>query len=112
MKRNKNLVVVSLTIGLFLFSMISIAQAASVITSTFDTDIDGWWVTQIFDDHTTSGRWNAYFSSTEGLPNGSIYTPDVGLAATAFSAPVKFLGDKADYVGGSISYDIRNSVAN
>lgn len=90
-----------------------LAHAAPPITSTFDTDLDGWWVTELSPSGTTvSGHWIAYWSAADGLPGGCIYTPDVGSGGTSFAAPSKFLGDKTDYFGGTISFDMRNNVAN
>ena len=78
---------------------------ASVI-STFDTDDDGWTVTQIASDGSSwGGQWPASWSS------GYIYTGDVGSGGTLFSAPSEFLGDKSAYIGGSISFDISDNVA-
>ena len=98
--------------GLLVLGIASVAHGASVISSTFDTDTEGWGVTDLLDNATTSGSWSPNWSGTVGLPAGSISTSDVGAGSTSFVAPVKFLGDKLDYVGGSISFDMRNSVAN
>lgn len=97
----------------FVACIASLAQAAPTVTSTFGIDSDGWWVTELSSaGTTTSGHWNAYWSATDGLPGGCIYTPDVGSGGTSFAAPIKFLGDKTDYLGGTISFDMRNNVAN
>jgi hypothetical protein len=105
-KMKKNFVV-SLATGLFMLGMISMAQAAPVITSTFESDSDGWMVTDFYNLET---QINPSWSGTGGLPDGTIYTFDV-VQGTLFSAPSKFLGNKIDYIGGTFSFDMKNSVA-
>ena len=90
-----------------ILGMVNASSSANIISSTFDTDVDGWSVTDVIN----GGHWDIDWSSTGGLPDGHIYKADVGPGGTVFSAPLKFLGDKMDYLGETISFDIKNNVA-
>ena len=104
----KKKLVVSLATALFMMGMVCIAQAAPVITSAFETDSEGWMVTDFYNLETQiSPSW----SVTGGLPDGTIYTADVA-QGTLFSAPSIFLGNKKEYLEGTFSFDMKNSVAN
>jgi hypothetical protein len=85
---------------------------AAVVSSIFDIDSDGWSVTEIFDDGTTLGNWQAFWGPTAGISGGGIYRPDVGSGGSVFVAPTKFLGDQSMFLGGRISWDIMNNVSN
>ncbi len=87
-------------LAVLLISVTGVGQ----IASTFDTDNDGWIVRDLTVDEIVSGEWSVYWTSP-----GHIYSPDVG--SYFFSAPSKFLGDKSAYIGGTISFDIMNNLA-
>lgn len=75
------------------------------ITSTFDTDADGWTA---LDSNT--GSTPAY-QATGGNPGGFIQVFDaVAGTATFYVAPSKFLGDKSAYAGGTIAFDLQVSI--
>ncbi|WP_309398483.1 laminin B domain-containing protein [Cerasicoccus maritimus] len=74
-------------------------QAAS-ISSTFDTDAEGW--TQSNGDSASSVLWQA----TGGNPGGHIlYDEAANGGIDRMSAPAKFLGNRSAYVGGTLSFD-------
>ena len=102
-----------LSIALFGYMiLVSTNTVVAGISSTFDTDDEGWSASEVFDDASTGGQWGVSWTSTGGLPAGAVYRDDVGSGATVFSAPTKFLGDKSAYLDGTISFDMRNNVAN
>jgi len=78
-----------------------IAQASSV-TSTFDTDDEGW----TFSGDTKAPKgWNAagYLEATDQANGGTWY----------YVAPTKFLGNKAAAFGQTLSYDLyQNTTSN
>lgn len=88
----------SLMLGFILLS----APASAQITSTFDTDDEGW--TAI--DH-DSGPIPTYVSEN-GNPGGFIQVEDgVGGTATYFVAPAKFPGNRSAYYGGTLQFDLQ-----
>jgi hypothetical protein len=97
----KRELVVCLATALFIMDKIGLVQAAPVITSTFDSDSDGWMVTDF-------GNFSA--QSTPTWSGGSIFTADVFNGIT-WSAPEKYLGNKMDFIGGTFSFDIKDSIA-
>jgi hypothetical protein len=103
-----NVVILSAT--LVLSNPVSAAAISS--SSSFDIDTDGWSVTEVFDDGTNVGSWEAFWGPTAGLSGGGIYRPDVGSGGTVFVAPAEFLGDQSMFLHGNISWDIMNNVSN
>lgn len=81
-------------------------SAAPIVASTFDNaadGVDGW---TIFAD----GSGPVYVPSG-GNPGGYITTTDQGAGGIVYwVAPAKFLGDKSAAFGGSITFDLRQSV--
>lgn len=76
------------------------AQAAQVITSTFDTGIDGWkFGSPQFRNQTPD--WD---SATQSLTKVS------GVAAWGYLASDAYLGDKTDYIGGTFSFDFASAL--
>ncbi|WP_269539871.1 laminin B domain-containing protein [Cerasicoccus fimbriatus] len=70
------------------------------ISSTFDTDADGWM--QSNGDSASQVLWQA----TGGNPGGNIlYDEAANGGVDRMSAPAKFLGDRSAYVGGTLSFD-------
>jgi hypothetical protein len=87
--------------ALALGCLIGQAQAA-IVTSTFDTDTEGWGE---FNDGSIS--WEGDF----GNPAGSLHGRDlVRSTVWYFVAPAKFRGDQSDKYGSSLQYDIWLSV--
>lgn len=78
-----------------IFCGLLVTSAEGVVTSTFDTDADGW----VFGvDHS----WR----STGGNPGGYIHYIDA-YASGWVSAPSKFLGDWTSMGATSLTYDIK-----
>ncbi len=80
-------------------AMAGVARAD--VVSTFDTDTEGWTLTNGADSLT----WNA----TLGNPGGGI-SGNEGASNRLwyYAAPAAFLGDQSAMSGGSITWDIRN----
>lgn len=82
------------------------SAAAQIASSTFDTGNDGWTV-----HRTPFGIFNVTSSvtparpSSGGNPGGFIQTGD-GPFDYYFSAPAKFLGNKAAAYGGRLEFDL------
>jgi hypothetical protein len=75
--------------------------AATTVTSTFDTGTDGWSV----------GTWRgvgAVQPVTYDAQAGLI-TKIHGFGEWGFTAPTKYLGDKTDFIGGSLSFDLSSA---
>ena len=77
-----------------------------VASSTFETDEDGWRITG---DAQGDGTAPDYLESG-GSPGGHICANDNVAGGTwYFSAPAKFLGDRAGAYGGTLAFDIKQS---
>ncbi|MEM0984411.1 MAG: laminin B domain-containing protein [Planctomycetota bacterium] len=73
--------------------------AGAQVTSTFDTDADGW---STINDTSSFG-----FDALVGNPAGSIVGVDRASGAIwYFAAPSKFLGNQSAALGGTLSWDI------
>lgn len=96
------------------FLSYSATAASSLVSSTFDSDADGW--TGLTTDGSpfwtsiTSGLTPTY-SSSDGMPAGSITLADPDWQWTYFSAPGKFLGNQSAAFGGSLQFDSRYVMA-
>lgn len=77
-----------------------IGKEALLTTSNFNTDLSGW-VTSIGSET---------YAATDGNPGGSIRGVEGGAGVWYFQAPDAYLGDRAAYYGGSISFDLRQDV--
>jgi len=78
------------------------SQVQGSVSSTFDTDTDGWFKLP-GSDAGSSVQW----VSAGGLPGGYMRYNEVGSGFLDFvAAPAKFLGNKAGYYGGTLSFDI------
>lgn len=78
------------------------AGAATTVSSTFDTDADGWGY----------GSWQGVGGNV--LPvtydaAGGLITSTYGFAGWGYIAPIKFLGDKSDFIGGSLTFDLSSA---
>lgn len=90
------------------FTLSLSAQAA--VTSTFDTDAEGWsGLTARPSENSApihdAGPFGAY-SATGGNSGGYFRLPDPDDQDTFFSAPAQFLGNQSSAVGGTLSYDL------
>jgi hypothetical protein len=73
----------------------------ALAASTFDTDADGWTVTD--DPGTTLS-----FTPTDGNPPGAAVMNEVPAGRTDyFVAPSKFLGDLTSNFGGTLRFDVK-----
>lgn len=73
-----------------------------IVSSTFDTDIDGWsFIADVreFNQVATGGNPGGYLEAIDFATGGNWY----------YVAPVKFLGDKSAFYGGTLSYDLQQS---
>lgn len=85
---------------------------AAPISSTFDTNDDGWKVIDVFTDsqgnaaYVDVGQQVEYdYKTTGGNPGGYIEAIDPSSGTFLFVAPVKFTGDLSAYQGGTLSFD-------
>ena len=77
------------------------------ITTTFETDEDGWEITG--DAQGASSVPN--YESEAGNPAPSISAiDDVQGGVWYFEAPGKYLADKSDYYGGTLEYDLKQEI--
>jgi len=87
----------------FLLCISSLAQAQ--ITSTFDTDTDGWTALN-------ANVGEPIFVNTGGNPGGFIRASDaVGGVQTTMVAPAKFLGNRIFSYGQFLRFDLKVSLA-
>ncbi|MEO7310883.1 MAG: laminin B domain-containing protein [Chitinophagaceae bacterium] len=74
------------------------------VTSTFDTNNDGWRVTG---DATSS---TPQYFSTNGNPGGYVSSTDAATGGVWYwSAPAKFLGNQASAFGKMLQFDLKQS---
>ena len=91
------------TFTLTFFLMLAIANAQQV-SSTFDTDTEGWVVTG---DATSA---NPNYVATGGNPGGYVSADDTAAGGVwVWSAPAKFLGDQSGSYGRTLSFDLKQS---
>jgi len=81
------------------FTTVSLQQ----IASSFDTDHEGW---------VKHGEGTLYYVSSGGNPGGYIEFEDWEAMPGGFLAPDKFKGDLSAYSGGTLSFDLKNTVDN
>lgn len=86
------------------------------VSSTFDTDIDGWTVVDMIDSggpyEPPIGYYTPIWVSTGGDPGGYLSASDPSSYAFGFGAPSKYLGDKSSYYGGSFNFSFRCTQSN
>mgnify|MGYP003433600895 CR=1 FL=1 len=84
------------------------AQAATLVSSTFDNGTDGW----VIEDFTsaTSLIYTPTYFSTGGNPGGYIQDTDRTTGGWVFKAPTKFLGDMSAAYNGTLSFDSKMPV--
>jgi laminin B (domain IV) len=99
---NFRLTLVALAICVAIATGVSV-EAASV-TSTFNTDADGW---SAAGDFATPVTWSA----TGGNPAGTVSIADsVTGGTTYFVAPAKYLGNHLDAYGKSLTFDLKQVI--
>ena len=85
-------------------------SAQAVVTSTFDTDAEGWTGLTARPAENAAPIHNAgpfgAYSATGGNPGGYFRLADPDDQDTFFIAPTKFLGNQSSAVGGTLSYDL------
>lgn len=90
-----------LTVTTFLILAVANAQQ---ITSTFDTDVDGWLIS----GDATSAIPN--FIAEGGNPGGYASADDTAAGGVwVWSAPEKFLGNQSESFGKELSFDLKQS---
>ncbi len=94
-----------------LFSAVLSASAHAgpiLVSSTFDSDTDGWTaiVTNASSTWAVQGVASAIFDS-DGSPGGSLRVTDPDSWWSYFVAPSRFLGNKSAAFGGTLSFDSR-----
>lgn len=67
------------------------------ISTRFTFGLDGWTVTNGTETREASG----------GNPGGNIRAVEGGSGVYAYEAPTKYLGDKSDFIGGTLSFDLK-----
>ena len=91
-----------LAVSALLVALAGPAARAAVITSTFDTDADGWF--RGAGDNNSLVGWSA----TGGNPGGALTMQDEAAGTTDYwYAPAKFLGNQSAAYGGTLAYDLR-----
>lgn len=83
-------------------------NAHADLISTFDTDADGWSVTDFANlesnDYAITATFAVTYNATGGTPGGYISESDPSSQYFTFSAPAKFLGNVTGATG--LSYDL------
>lgn len=95
----KKIILAGLAVGSIIFSIQGLANAAIIAESTFDSDADGWLVSEFFSSSSTSSP--SYIS-----PGGFIQTSDI-YTWNAYIAPSKFLGNQSASLDGYLRFDTR-----
>jgi hypothetical protein len=90
----------------------AVSAQASSITSTFDTDAEGWVVGDNGSQTVPylGGTSAPTYQSTLGNPGGFIETNDL-YSSNAFYAPAAFLGNQSAFYGGTLSFSLQEQVA-
>lgn len=99
------------------------AAAFGAITSSFNTDADGWSSVKLAYPNpgappTVLDTYTPNWSSPNGNPGGFIYFTDpdgnnpIHGDTQYWSAPAKFLGDKSAYFGGTLTYYLTDYIGN
>lgn len=81
---------------ILLFSVFYGTLDGAVISSRFDSDLEGW---------TTNDSGSFSQVATGGNPGGFLWLDNSELSIAQIQAPTKFLGDLSAYIGGKISFD-------
>ncbi len=85
-----------------------IVFSVGTVESRFEEGHDGWRVTGDVEEETTKPTYH----NEGGNPGGYLSGEDKEKGQTWFwIAPDKFLGDKSSYLGGSLTYDLKQEPA-
>jgi len=91
---------------------VAAVPANAAISSTFDSDSDGWLAADLPGNGdyaapiaTFEPTWNA----AGGSPGGFISAADPSTNAYFFQAPAAYLGNRSEYVGGALTFEITTS---
>lgn len=93
-----------------LLTLPGLVSAQPRVASTFDTGTEGWTY-GMFDGIPGSicaGPLVPGFASNGGNPGGAILADDLNTCLLAWIAPISFLGDLTDVMGGTFSFDLRD----
>jgi hypothetical protein len=88
-------------LAIILAAGMSPAVMAQTIQSTFDSGLEGW---------TTSAGGSITFSATGGNPGGFLQQADLDLTDMFVTAPALFLGDLSAFLGGTVTFDVRQII--
>jgi len=91
-----------------------VAIPVSPVSSTFETDADGWTGITSPDGAPTWTLGSTHllqFVDTDGNPSGSVRFTDPDAGWSFFRAPEKFRGDLSSFTGGTLRFDLRTVVA-
>jgi hypothetical protein len=77
----------------------ALARPAGWIVSDFSTGTEGWEI--------VGGAVGPTWTSHEGNPPGSISAEGEGLAGWYFHAPAKFYGNRSNFYGRTLRYDVK-----
>ena len=87
-------------VGASLAALNSLALAVPLVTSTFDTDTEGW--------SGINGVFNFHQVGTGGQSGGYVRGTDSGSGVVwLFNAPAAYLGDKSSFYGGTLSFYLK-----
>jgi hypothetical protein len=77
----------------------TLAMSQGLVSSTFDTDADGWLVTDVMGGPSSPAMWQSGVIVTTDLYNW-----------TTFLAPTKFTGDISPYIGGTLRFELQDTL--
>lgn len=106
MKSGSTYCVVIVVLSAMLFGPLGGSTGAAMVSSTFDTDDEGWTVTGdaqggsiVPDYHSTGGNPGGFISADDDVQGGTWY----------WKAPAKFRGNHLSAYGDTLSYDLRQT---
>jgi hypothetical protein len=76
----------------------------SYITSTFDTDAEGW---TLWD--TTLGNMPISYGSSAGNPGGYVFAEETSIGDVYFQAPAPFLGNRSSSYNHYLEFDLTDA---
>jgi hypothetical protein len=91
-----------IALAVFIAAIFSVTPAYSNLTSTFDSDAEGWTV--------TGGATGFTYQSAGGNPGGYIKASDDTNAGWYFIAPSSWASNWSGYIGGSLQFDLLRTV--
>lgn len=85
--------------------------AHAQLSSSFDSSAEGWVVADLEpNDWRVLRIYEPWWTPTAGNPGGAILYLDPSSNTYVFSAPPAYLGDKLAYLGGTLEWDLRNTL--